>query len=126
MPLPQPPAELCDPMKGRSRVSTLSSSPRAKLCSAELDGGQLPDWRLAAAPSRSSSPVSLSLFLCLFYFFILTLSLSHSTSLSLYPCSPSLSSVSLTFSSAPPPSVPHCSHCSLCFRAAWQPSPGLL
>lgn len=69
MPLPQPPAELCDPMKGRSRVSTLSSSPRAKLCSAELDGGQLPDWRLAAAPSRSSSPVSLSLFLCLFFFF---------------------------------------------------------
>lgn len=51
----EPPAELCDPFKGRSRVSTLSSSPRAKLRSAELEGGQVLDWELAAALSLSHS-----------------------------------------------------------------------
>lgn len=62
----QPPAELCDPIKGRSGVSTLSSSPRAKLRSAELEGGHVLDWKLAAAP-----------FLTPFLLFSL-LSLSHS------------------------------------------------
>lgn len=96
----QPPAELCDPIKGRSRVSTLSSSPRAKLCSAELDDGQVQDLRLAAAPSLT--PLLLSLFHFSSFF---TLSLIVSTSLSLYPSSPSLS-LSLRLSPPPPPQCP--------------------
>lgn len=56
----QPSAELCDPIKGRSGVSTLSSSPRAKLRSAELEGGHVLDWKLAAAPFLTPFFYSLS------------------------------------------------------------------
>lgn len=83
----RPPSELCDPLKGRSGDSTLSSSPRAKLRSAELDWGQVLDWKLAAAPSSHSiSPISLSLF-----FFFCSLSPSHTQYQSLSIPSPSLS-----------------------------------
>lgn len=78
----QPPADLCDPIKGRSVVSTLSSSPRAKLCSAELDRGQVLDWRLTAAPSLT--PFLLSLFK-------LSLSLYQSLSIPTQPFSICLS-----------------------------------
>lgn len=112
----RPPSELCDPLKGRSGDSTLSSSPRAKLRSAELDWGQVLDWKLAAAPSSHSiSPISLSLF----FFFLLSLSLSYSVPVSFY---------TQPFSLCPPPafpplSVPHSSHCSLCFSSCMAAEP---
>lgn len=118
----QPPAELCEPIKGRSGVSTLASSPRAKLHSAELEGGQVLDWKLTAAPSLTPFLPSLSCFFLCFPFF--TLFLIASTSLPLIPVQPF--SLCLSHSPPPPPNVPHSSHCSLCFRATWQLSPGWL
>lgn len=114
----RPPSELCDPLKGRSGDSTLSSSPRAKLRSAELDWGQVLDWKLAAAPSSHSiSPISLSLF-----FFLLSLSLSYSVPVSFYTqpfslCPPLPSPLSVSHTAAIVPCA---------FRAAWQLSPGWL
>lgn len=85
-------AELCDPIKGRSLVSTLSYSLRASY--AQLNWTEASSWTL------SISPVPHSLFLFFFFF-----SLCQYQSLSVQPLS--LCHSFSVFSAPPPPQVSH-------------------